>query len=89
MEQVKLDPFLVQAKCNGFEIEVTVDHVARQRTIGSETAGWCVRSRHGVDWYTSAVVIGCCRVQGSSRNGGRQCGRGLGSARGSRGTRVS
>jgi hypothetical protein len=37
VEQIQLDPFLVQAESNRLEIEIAVDHVTRLSAVGAET----------------------------------------------------
>jgi len=48
VEQVKLDPFLVETELNRLVVEVTVHLVTRLGAVGAETTSWRVRNRHGV-----------------------------------------
>jgi hypothetical protein len=63
VEQVKLDPLLVQTKLNGLVIEVAVHLVARLSAVGAETASRSVGNRHGVLGQAIGVVICGRRVR--------------------------
>ena len=57
VEEVQLDPFLVQTKSDGLEIEITLDHVARKTAIGTKAASRGVGSWLGVDELAVGVVV--------------------------------
>ena len=69
VEQVKLNPLLVQAKHDRLVIEVTVHHVARLSAVGAETTSWHIWNGHGVLRLAVGVVVGVCRVRRQRRNG--------------------
>ena len=70
VEEVQLDPFLVQAQRNGFEIEIALYHVAGERPVGAETACWGVGCGHGVHGLAFGVVIRCRGIWWARRRDG-------------------
>lgn len=62
MEQIELDPFLVQAQSNRLVIEVTLDHVAGKGAVGAQTTSWGVWRRLDLGKLTIGVVVRCGRV---------------------------
>jgi hypothetical protein len=48
VEQVKLDPLLIETKLNGLVVEVTVHQVTRLSAVGTKTASRGVGNGHGV-----------------------------------------
>jgi hypothetical protein len=80
VEQVKLDPLLVETKLNGLVVEVTVHLVTGLSAIGTEATSRCVGNRHGVLRQTVGVVIGGSRVRWERRNSSSQSRRGFSSS---------
>lgn len=48
VEQVELDPLLVETELNGLVVEITVHLITRLGAVGAETTSRCVWNRHGV-----------------------------------------
>jgi len=70
IEQIKLDPLLVETERNGFVVEVAVDHVARLSAVGAETSSRSIGDGHGVLQLAIGVVLGCSWVWGQRSDGG-------------------
>ena len=68
VEEIKLDPLLVETKCDAFEVEVALDHVSWKSAICSKPACWCVRRWERVQWYTQGVVVCCGWIRWQCRN---------------------
>jgi hypothetical protein len=57
VEEIELDPLLVETERDGLEVEVGLDHVSGQAAIGAETTSWCIWRWHGVQGNALGVVI--------------------------------
>ncbi len=68
VEQVELNPLLVKTQGDGLVVEVTLDHVARQRTVCSETASWGVGDRLVMLELAVRVVVRLCRGERKRRD---------------------
>jgi len=82
VEQVELDPFLVETKSDGLVVEVAVHHVARLGAVGTETTSWHVGNGHGVLGLAVGVVVGSRGVRGQRSDGSANGGRRLSSSGG-------
>jgi len=58
VEQVELDPFLVETKGDGLVVEVAVHHVARLGAVGTKSTSWHVGDGHGILGLAVGVVVG-------------------------------
>ena len=88
VEQIELNPLLVQTKSNGLVVKVAVHHVARQSAIGAETTSWHVGNGHRVLRLAIGVIVSSRWVWWKRRNDSAKGGRCLLSSGSSRGTRV-
>lgn len=88
VEQVELDPFLVETEGDGLIVEVAVHHVAGLAAIGAETTSWGVGDGHRVLGLAIGVVVGSRGVRGQRSDGSANGGRRLSSSSGGRSTIV-
>lgn len=70
VEQVKLNPLLIKTKGNRLEVEVTLDHISWQGTVGTKTTSRGVWSRLFIQQHTLGVVVGGSRVWWQGADGG-------------------
>lgn len=88
VEQVELDPLLVQTEGDGLVVEIAVYHVAGLSTVGTKTT-----SRHVGDWHrvlrlAVGVVVGSRRVRWQRSDGSANSSRRLLSSSGGGSTLV-
>ena len=88
VEQIELNPLLVETKGDGLVVEVAVDHVARLSTVGAKTTSRHVGNGHGVLRQTVGVVVGSRWVWGQRSNGGAHSSRPFSSSSSGGSTRV-
>jgi hypothetical protein len=88
VEQIKLNPLLVETKSNGLVVKVAVHHVTRQGAVGAETTSGHVRNGHGVLGLAIGVVVGSRWVWWQRGNDSANGSRSLLSSGSGRGTRV-
>jgi hypothetical protein len=88
VEQVKLDPLLVETKGDGLVIEVAVHHVAGLSAVGTGTSSGHVRDGHGILGLAVGVVVSGGGVRWQWRNRSTESGRRLLSSSGGRSSRV-
>lgn len=69
MEEIELDPFLIQCHCERLVIKVGQGMVVRQTTIGAGTTCWLVWDRLVPSLEETVVVAVCDWVGRSGRNG--------------------
>lgn len=70
VEKVELDPLLVETKGDGLEVEIRVDLVTREGTVGTSTTEGSVWSRLGVSQLAISVVISGSWVERERRDRG-------------------
>jgi len=70
VEEIKLDPLLVETKLDGLVVKVGLDHVTGQGTVGAKTTGGGVRSGLLLGQLSVGVVVGGGRVKRKSSNRG-------------------
>jgi hypothetical protein len=70
VEQVKLDPLLVETKSDGLVVEIALDHVARLSTVGTEATSRGVVDGLRLGELAILVVVGGSGVWRQHRDGG-------------------
>jgi hypothetical protein len=75
VEQVKLDPLLVETEGDGLVIEVAVHHVAGLSSVGTGTTSRHVRNGHRILGLSVRVVVSGGRVRWQRRNRSTDSGR--------------
>jgi hypothetical protein len=68
VEQVELDPLLVETKSDGLVVEVGLDHVTRLSAVGSEATSRCVREGLSLSELSIGVVVRCRGVRRKHRD---------------------
>ena len=74
VEEVELDPFLVETQGDGLEVEVGLHHVAGERAVGPEATSRGVGCRHRILGHAGRVVVCGGGVQWQCGDGGSQGG---------------
>ena len=62
VEEIELDPFLVQAEGDGLEVEIRVDHVTWLRAVRAKSTSRCVRCWLDFCELTVRIVVSGGRV---------------------------
>ena len=74
MEEIKLNPFLIETQGDRLEIKVAVDHVPWQAAVCAQATCRSIGRGHRIQRYTLAVVVRCGWIWWSRRY--RLCKRG-------------